>query len=125
MKYNHYRLGIDITLEILNGKWKPSIICNLGNKDCRHDELMKLMPGISQKVLTQQLNSLIQEKIITKHDNHSFPRSVTYSLTDMGRTLRKVLIDMSVWGEKMADRLNSEGQSIHIKYRYPTGIYSL
>ncbi|MBP2057208.1 DNA-binding HxlR family transcriptional regulator [Lactobacillus colini] len=125
MKKQVYHLGIDITLEILNGKWKPSIICHLGTKQMRHDELMHLIPGISQKVLTQQLNSLIEEEIVEKEDNHNFPRVVTYALTETGRSLRKVLIEMSLWGEKRAKELSNEGIPTKVEYTEPTGYQNL
>lgn len=125
MKKQVYHLGIDLTLEILNGKWKPSIICHLGGKPLRHDQLMHLIPKVSQKVLTQQLNSLIDDEIVVKEDNHSFPRVVTYSLTETGRSLRKVLIEMSLWGEQRAKDLTEEGTPTRVEYNEPVGYQNL
>lgn len=125
MKKSVYHLGIDLTLEILNGKWKPSIICHLGAGALRHDQLMGKIDGISQKVLTQQLNSLIEEGIVVKNDNQAFPRVVTYSLTSTGRSLRKVLIEMSLWGEERARQLTSEGVPTKVEYQEPIGYYDM
>lgn len=55
---NLYHLAIEATLEALTGKWKVSILCHLGNGTLRTGELKRLMPNISQRVLTLQLREL-------------------------------------------------------------------
>ncbi|MFC6177277.1 winged helix-turn-helix transcriptional regulator [Companilactobacillus huachuanensis] len=112
MEGKNYHMSIDLTLSVINGKWKSLILCHLGGQSMRNGELLREIPDISQKVLTQQLNELISNKIVQRINYPGLPLHVEYSLTDEGKSLRKVLIDMSVWGEHHADELNADGQNI-------------
>lgn len=112
MTEKNYHMSLDLTLSVINGKWKSLILCHLGCKPLRNGELMRKISGISQKVLTQQLNELIHDKVVQKITFPGLPLHVEYSLTDEGKSLRKVLIDMSVWGEHHADQLNANGQNV-------------
>ncbi|MFC6322476.1 winged helix-turn-helix transcriptional regulator [Companilactobacillus baiquanensis] len=116
MKNIIYNLGIDLTLDIIEGKWKTSLICWIGLKDRRNGELLNLMPGISQKVLTQQLRELENDRIIQRTSYGTVPPKVVYSLTEDGMELRQILVDLSIWGEKKAEHLNEDGNHIHITH---------
>ncbi|WP_082603101.1 winged helix-turn-helix transcriptional regulator [Secundilactobacillus odoratitofui] len=113
-----YNLGIDLTLSIIDGKWKTSIICWVGIKPLRNGELLRLMHGISQKVLTQQLRELEDDGIIQRTSYGTVPPKVVYSLTEDGRELRKVLVTLSKIGEKKAEKFNEMGRTIHITHTY-------
>lgn len=121
MKKTHYRLGIEVTIEMIAGKWKPSIICHLGTGPQRHDELLHKINGISQKILTAQLRELVTNGIVQRIDNHCFPRKVEYQLTDIGKSLRNILIEMSLWGENRVAQLQKDGVEISIDYTDHSG----
>lgn len=112
MTERNYHMSLDLTLYVINGKWKSLILCHLGSHSMRNGEFLRKIPDISQKVLTQQLNELVDDKIVQKITFPGLPLHVEYSLTDEGKSLRKVLIDMSVWGEHHADKLNADGQNV-------------
>ncbi|MBB1079568.1 helix-turn-helix transcriptional regulator [Limosilactobacillus sp. STM2_1] len=111
-----YPMGINLTLKIINGKWKPSIICYLGTHKRRNGELMRHLTGISQKVLTQQLRELEDDGIVKRTNYGTVPPKVVYSLTDNGYSLRQILVDLSIWGEHKAADLNKQGNNIEIKH---------
>lgn len=107
-------MGINLTLKMINGKWKALLVCDLGIKSMRNGELLKLHPEISQKVLTEQLRELENYGIVKRTSYGTVPPKVVYSLTDDGISLRKMLVDLSIWGEKKAKKLNEEGMDIKI-----------
>lgn len=86
-----YHLGIEATLEILGGKWKALIICNLMSGEKRTSELQRNIPGISQKVLIQQLRELERDGIIGRHVYNQMPPKVEYYITEYGTTANELM----------------------------------
>ncbi|GAB3225265.1 winged helix-turn-helix transcriptional regulator [Spirosoma arcticum] len=86
------------SVETVGGKWKPFILTHLKDHTLRFGELMRLMPAVSQKVLTQQLKELADDGIVKRKVYAEVPPRVEYSLTPYGQTLRPVLEAMSAWG---------------------------
>lgn len=87
-------------LTVIGGKWKPVIARYLMLGKRRYGELRKLMPDVTQKMLTQQLRELEEDGIVHRRVYHEVPPKVEYSLTDYGETLRPVLRELCKWGEK-------------------------
>ncbi|MFP7494517.1 helix-turn-helix domain-containing protein [Terribacillus saccharophilus] len=88
-------------LGILVGKWKPVILLHLlGNGTQRFNELKRSLPGITQKMLTNQLRELEEEDIIERKVYAQVPPKVEYSVTDYGRSLEPILHAMHEWGSK-------------------------
>lgn len=101
-----YNNGVEATLGIISGKWKPQLICHLGNQPQRTCDFRQKIPAISQKVLTQQLRELERDGIISRCvSGDRAPFKVTYRLTELGRSLGQILVQMSVWGEQRANQL--------------------
>ena len=109
-----YHLAVEATLDVIGGKWKPIILCHLGEKSHRNGELKKMIPNISQKVLTQQLRELEQDGIISRKIYGEVPPRVEYSLTKEGRSLREILLAMSDWGEKRVSQQQKRGEKVTI-----------
>ncbi|WP_308557851.1 winged helix-turn-helix transcriptional regulator [uncultured Lactobacillus sp.] len=114
MEEKIYHLAVDVTLKAISGKWKTSILCNLGMTPMRTGELKRKLPGISQRILTKQLKELEDDKIINKKVYPEVPPRVEYSLTDNGKALREILLSMSKWGIKQTKLQNSEGKNYKI-----------
>ncbi|MCI1902166.1 MAG: helix-turn-helix transcriptional regulator [Bifidobacteriaceae bacterium] len=107
-----YHMGIEVTLEAIGGKWKPLILCHLGNGPQRPGELCRLIPSITQKMLTQQLRELERDDIVRRTVYPQVPPKVEYSLTEMGKSLRCVLVPMSEWGERRVEQRREKGEDI-------------
>ncbi|WHY87076.1 helix-turn-helix domain-containing protein [Neobacillus novalis] len=92
---------VEDALGILVGKWKPLILLHLlKNGTQRFSELKRSVPGITQKMLTNQLRELEDEDIIKRYVYPQVPPKVEYSITDYGRTLEPILEAMHEWGTK-------------------------
>ncbi|WP_178019581.1 winged helix-turn-helix transcriptional regulator [uncultured Paenibacillus sp.] len=93
------RYGVEASLEIIVGKWKPIILLHLihgGTK--RFGELKRLLPDITQKMLTTQLRELEEQDIIARKVYAEVPPRVEYSITEYGRGLSSILQQMHEWG---------------------------
>lgn len=92
------------TLTILNGKWKTHIIYELCKHDfCRFGELKKAVPQITNSMLTSTLRDLVELGIIHREQFNEIPPHVEYSLTDKGKKLLPVFVEISKWGEANLD----------------------
>ena len=87
------------TVNLIGSKWKLLIIRNLLARSWRFSELKHNLPGISHKVLTESLRSMERDGLVVRSINELIkPRSVEYSLTELGLSLKPVLIEMENWG---------------------------
>jgi DNA-binding HxlR family transcriptional regulator len=90
---------VEDALGILVGKWKPIILLHLLQKGTqRFSELKRILPGITQKMLTNQLRELEEEDIIMRKVYPQVPPKVEYSITEYGKTLEPILEAMHEWG---------------------------
>lgn len=110
MKFNgiEYNCSMELTLDILGGKWKPIIIWQLGKKTMRFNELRRSLPNITQKMLTQQLRSLEKDELINRVIYNQVPPKVEYSLTDYGRSLLPILNDLCKWAINYSNLIGVE-----------------
>ena len=91
-------------LAALGGKWKMIILYWLAESPRHFAALRKLMPSISQKVLTEQLRELIDDDIVHRHQTGRVPAKVVYSLTDYGRSLMPIAESVRVRGRGHIER---------------------
>ncbi|UPT66361.1 MAG: helix-turn-helix transcriptional regulator [Sphingobacteriales bacterium JAD_PAG50586_3] len=89
---------VNYTLELIGGRWKTLILFNLQNKPLRFSELKRALPGVTEKMLTQQLRELEADNLLTRTVYAEVPPRVEYSLTDLGKSLQPVLINIAKWG---------------------------
>lgn len=99
MEKRKYNISVEATLEVIGGKWKCVILCHLMREKKRTSELKRLMPNISQKMLTQQLRELEESGVINRKLYHEVPPKVEYELSDYGHTLAPILNALCDWGE--------------------------
>lgn len=90
---------VEKTLAIIGGKWKPLIVFHLLGGVHRFGELRRLMPQVTQQMLTLQLRELERDGIVHREIYPQVPPKVEYSLTDVGRSLQPVLDMMLAWGQ--------------------------
>ncbi|OXS74667.1 winged helix-turn-helix transcriptional regulator [Domibacillus enclensis] len=95
-----YNCEKELTLAVIGGKWKMLILWHLGKEGTkRFNELKSLMPGITQRMLVNQLRELESDFIVHREVYPVVPPKVEYSLTDQGRTLMPILESMYSWGK--------------------------
>ena len=105
-------------LDRISDKWVALILAALGSNsphpeaDCvgelrsmRYSELSHRLAGVSQKMLTQTLRSLERDGLVTRTVTPTVPVTVTYELTDLGRSLQNVMYGIKVWAEAHMDEV--------------------
>ncbi|WP_047980268.1 winged helix-turn-helix transcriptional regulator [Ornithinibacillus contaminans] len=100
MKEKKYNISVEATLEVIGGKWKCVILCHLNHGKRRTSELKRLMPNITQKMLTQQLRELEEDGVINRIVYNQVPPKVEYELSEYGKSLQGILDALCMWGEK-------------------------
>lgn len=94
------------TVQLIGNKWKLLILRNLLAGTQRFNEIRKTVPGISQKVLTENLRSMEGDGIITRTVYAEVPPRVEYSLSDLGKTMRPIIKAMEIWGTGYQELVN-------------------
>src|SRR5499426_3745678 len=114
---NHARLprpnpvgGCPLTaaLAAVGGKWKLIIVYWLAEAPKHFAALRREIPGISQKVLTQQLRELVSDGIVKRQPTGEIPAPVEYSLTDYGRSLLPLVETIRLWGRSHLEHLTEQ-----------------
>ena len=95
--------SLSATLQQFSAKWKPCILSHLMVKERRYSELLKIIPNVSKKMLTQHLRELEQDGLVIKVVHPSIPPKVTYYLSPKGQSLEKIFETISVWGVNHLD----------------------
>ncbi|MEM9761168.1 MAG: helix-turn-helix domain-containing protein [Pseudomonadota bacterium] len=97
---------VEATLDVIGGKWKSIILYYLFEEGVhRFVELRRKIPGISERMLTQQLRELAKDDIVRRQAYAEVPPRVEYSLTEYGLTLASVSEALCDWGEAHIERL--------------------
>ncbi|MEK3734827.1 MULTISPECIES: winged helix-turn-helix transcriptional regulator [Paenibacillus] len=105
MQTRKYNIGVEAALDVIGGKWKCVILCYLTRGRKRTSELKRLMPQITQKMLTQQLRELEQDGVINRIIHNQVPPKVEYELSEYGWSLQGILDALCAWGENHIDRV--------------------
>ncbi|TCP65091.1 helix-turn-helix domain-containing protein [Sphingomonas sp. PP-CE-1G-424] len=99
-----FTCGLDATLKIISGKWKPLILYFLLRGPTRYGELKRAVRDVSDKVLIQHLKELEADGVLRRNDYKEVPPRVDYTLTQLGQSLALALEPLCVWGtENMAE----------------------
>ena len=88
------------TLSVINGKWKLLILYELMAEPRRFNALKRDLPGISQRLLTAQLKSMVEDGLVHRKVYEVVPPHVEYSLTEKGHSLAPVITAMEHWGSR-------------------------
>jgi len=107
MELKKFTCPVEATLNVIGGKWKVLIMWHLKDNVRRFGELRRMMPGVTQKMLTQQLRELENDGLINRKVYAQVPPKVEYSLTEYGNTLKPVLNAMCRWGNAYLERQNT------------------
>ncbi|UHA73370.1 winged helix-turn-helix transcriptional regulator [Paenibacillus sp. 481] len=107
-----YPSGMEAALEVVGGKWKSIILYHLTTGKKRTNELRRLIPDITQKMLTQQLRELEKDGIINRIIYHEIPPKVEYELSEYGLSLRTVLDSLCLWGERHLEKVYGDRSAV-------------
>jgi DNA-binding HxlR family transcriptional regulator len=95
-----FKCGIDVTLAVVGGKWKASILWHLAQKTMRFSDLQRQFCDITRKMLTQQLRELEADRLVHREVYPQVPPKVEYSLTEKGKSIYPILDLMCAWGRE-------------------------
>ena len=98
--------GVEATLSVIGGVWKPVLLFHLLRGKLRFNALCRLTPGATPRMITLQLRELEADGVIDRIVYPEIPPKVEYELTAFGRTLEPVLLSMRSWGEAFQAREN-------------------
>lgn len=98
MVTSNFVCGLDASLAVIGGKWKPLILFHLAHEARRYGDLRRAVGNVSDKMLIQQLKELEADGIVDRHDFKEIPPKVEYSLTPFGQTLAEALKPLCAWG---------------------------
>jgi DNA-binding HxlR family transcriptional regulator len=100
-----FTCGLDATLRVIAGKWKPLILYFLAQGGpTRYGELRRAMRDVSDKMLIQQLKELTADGLVRRNDYREVPPRVDYALTPLGESLAQALVPLCTWGtENLAE----------------------
>lgn len=87
-------------LSVLGDKWTPLLVRELTRCPQTFSDLEKALEGISPRTLSQRLNKLVEDDIVTKSIYCEHPPRYNYSLTVKGADLQSILNDMAAWSQK-------------------------
>lgn len=88
------------TLDVINGKWKILILVSVMSGTKRFKEIERSVPGITSKVLAQELRDLEANKLIDRKVYDEYPVRIEYVATDYANTLKKLFHELHEWGVK-------------------------
>ena len=99
-----FSCGLDATLRLISGKWKPLVLFFLRDGPKRYGALKRSIEGVSDKVLIQQLKDLEAHCVLARTNYKEVPPRVDYALTPLGRSLADAIVPLCTWGtENMAE----------------------
>lgn len=91
-------------LDVIRGRWKPSILWELNGGTKRFSEIQAALPGVTAQALTVQLRQLEADGVIGRTVHAGIPVRVEYSLTEHGHALSAVMDQLTLWGEAYLER---------------------
>jgi DNA-binding HxlR family transcriptional regulator len=100
MRRPAYGCGLEAALAVVGGKWKPIVLWRLASGPRRFGELRRLVVGISEKMLIQQLREMEADGIVARKDYREIPPRVEYALTELGVSLSEALRPLCEWGHE-------------------------
>lgn len=95
-----FHCALDVTMHYIGGKWKAVVLWYLKKDEKRFAELRRLMPQITERVLSLQLKQLEADGLVVRMVKSAKPLQVAYALTPFGETLLPALEEVSKWGRK-------------------------
>jgi DNA-binding HxlR family transcriptional regulator len=97
----NFNCPTEFTLQVLGGKWKTVILCYLKERPLRYAELRKLVPRLSDKMLSQRLRELTDTGLVSRRKGGD-GKAELYVLSDRAQSLSRILTELYRWGDDNA-----------------------
>jgi DNA-binding HxlR family transcriptional regulator len=110
-KNTEYQCSMELTLDLIGGKWKSLILWYLGENTLRFSALRKALPQVTAKMLTQQLRELEDSGLVNRFIYTQIPPKVEYSLTEAGKSLLPILATLCQWGLNYVGETEEPGKT--------------
>lgn len=115
--------GLDLIGEVLYGKLKIRLLWFIDQGHQRPSELQRKIPDATRRVLNIQLKELEDHELITKKIYPVVPPKVEYSLTELGKSVIPIILQLGIWGDQnethlrtvILKRLNAESESLRLE----------
>lgn len=104
LRGDEFHCAMDVTMKFIGGKWKTVVLWYLRKDKKRFSELGRLIPGITEKMLSLQLKQLEQDGIVERIVYPEVPPRVEYQMTAFGKTLIPLLEAVAKWGRELGER---------------------
>lgn len=111
MALRDYGCPVEAALDVIGGRWKGVILFHLLEGPRRFNELRRLLPRVTQRMLTLQLRELEADGVIHREVHAQVPPRVDYSLTEFGTSLRTILGDLRQWGALYVERQAADAET--------------
>lgn len=105
-----YSCAMEAALSVISGKWKLTILNQLLTGTKRYGEIKNRIPGITEKMLSQQLKELEMDQIIIRKVYPEVPPKVEYSFTDLGKKLTDTFYALEIWGSSFLTAAGGDGE---------------
>lgn len=100
----HYNCAVEAALDVIGNKWKGVVLFHLLDGKKRFNELRRLIPSVTQRMLTLQLRELEKDDVIERKVFPQVPPKVEYSLTELGQSLKPILLSLREWGAHIMEK---------------------
>ncbi len=97
----HYGCAVEAALDVIGNKWKGVILFHLLDGTKRFNELRRLVPSVTQRMLTLQLRELEKDGVLSRKIYPEVPPKVEYTLTPFGKTLEPILFSLRAFGQEI------------------------
>ncbi|MET3610055.1 MULTISPECIES: winged helix-turn-helix transcriptional regulator [Mucilaginibacter] len=115
-RHSDHSCTMAAALSVISGKWKLSIINQLLSGQKRYSEINRAIPGMTEKMLSQQIRELEEDGIVSRHIFPEVPPRVEYSLTPIGQELSSIFYTLERWGSHYMTITNANGEVIQPDY---------
>jgi DNA-binding HxlR family transcriptional regulator len=109
-----HRCSVIAALRVFATKWKPCILCYLSDQPMRYSQLLRIIPNISRRMLSEHLRQLEKDQLINRKSYDRKNQHVEYSLTDKGRSLMPLMEELQNWGMEHLDSVLSIREMLDI-----------
>ena len=108
--------SVEAAISLIDGKWKCVVLFHLISGTMRFNEIRRQVPGVTQRMLTNQLRELEEDGLIERKVYAQVPPKVEYSLSPLGRSIEPILLALKEWGDANIGRFGKPTAISH-----PTG----